>query len=41
MVTQAISGIAKDLNKMSAKSAMKTLVPDSSEGDCGDNQFFK
>jgi hypothetical protein len=27
MVAQAISGIAKDLNKMSAKSAIKTVVP--------------
>ncbi|MFT6221724.1 MAG: putative MFS family arabinose efflux permease, partial [Candidatus Endobugula sp.] len=26
MITQALSGIAKDLNKMSAKSAIKTLV---------------
>jgi nitrate/nitrite transporter NarK len=28
MVAQAISGIAKDLNKMSAKSAIKTVVPE-------------
>jgi MFS family permease len=27
MMAQALSGIAKDLNKMSAKSAVKTLVP--------------
>jgi hypothetical protein len=27
MVAQALSGIAKDLNKMSAKSAIKTVVP--------------
>ena len=27
MVAQAVSGIAKDLNKMSAKSAIKALVP--------------
>ena len=27
MVAQALSGIAKDLNKMSAKSSIKTLVP--------------
>jgi hypothetical protein len=27
MIAQALSGIAKDLNKMSAKSAIKTLVP--------------
>ena len=41
MVAQAISGIAKDLNKMSAKSAIKTVVPDSSEEDGGNNQLFK
>ncbi len=28
MLAQALSGIAKDLNKMSAKSAIKALVPD-------------
>lgn len=32
MVAQAISGIAKDLNKMSAKSAIKTLVPNDQQG---------
>lgn len=32
MVAQAVSGIAKDLNKMSAKSAIKTLVPDEQQG---------
>ncbi|MEH6453278.1 MAG: organoarsenical effux MFS transporter ArsJ [Psychromonas sp.] len=32
MFAQALSGIAKDLNKMSAKSAIKTLVPDSQQG---------
>ena len=31
MVAQAISGIAKDLNKMSAKSAIKTVVPETPE----------
>lgn len=31
MVAQALSGIAKDLNKMSAKSAIKLLVPDNAE----------
>ena len=41
MVAQAISGIAKDLNKMSAKSAIKTVVPDSQEDDGGNNQLFK
>lgn len=32
MTAQALSGIAKDLNKMSAKSAIKLLVPDSQQG---------
>ncbi|MBC7005523.1 organoarsenical effux MFS transporter ArsJ [Photobacterium sp. BZF1] len=32
MLAQAVSGIAKDLNKMSAKSAIKTLVPDEKQG---------
>lgn len=32
MAAQALSGIAKDLNKMSAKSAIKLLVPKDSEG---------
>ncbi|WP_434360474.1 organoarsenical effux MFS transporter ArsJ [Parasalinivibrio latis] len=32
MAAQALSGIAKDLNKMSAKSAIKTLVPANAEG---------
>ncbi|WP_159819836.1 organoarsenical effux MFS transporter ArsJ [Colwellia sp. 20A7] len=31
MVAQALSGVAKDLNKMSAKSAIKLLVPENSE----------
>lgn len=31
MMAQAISGIAKDLNKMSAKSAIKTLVPENKD----------
>ena len=31
MVAQALSGIAKDLNKMSAKSAIKLLVPEDAE----------
>ena len=31
MCAQALSGIAKDLNKMSAKSAVKLLVPDSQQ----------
>ena len=32
MAAQAMSGIAKDLNKMSAKSGIKLLVPDSEQG---------
>ncbi len=32
MAAQALSGVAKDLNKMSAKSSVKLLVPDSEEG---------
>ena len=33
MAAQAISGIAKDLNKMSAKSAIKLLVPDTQNAE--------
>jgi len=32
MAAQALSGIAKDLNKMSAKSAIKLLVPANAQG---------
>lgn len=32
MAAQALSGIAKDLNKMSAKSAIKLLVPNDAQG---------
>ncbi|RUO53529.1 organoarsenical effux MFS transporter ArsJ [Pseudidiomarina homiensis] len=32
MAAQALSGIAKDLNKMSAKSTIKLLVPDNQQG---------
>jgi len=39
MVAQALSGVAKDLNKMSAKSAIKTLVPSTAENS--DNILFK
>ncbi len=31
MIAQALSGIAKDLNKMSAKTSIKSLVPDDSQ----------
>jgi predicted MFS family arabinose efflux permease len=36
MAAQALSGIAKDLNKMSAKASVKTLV-----GERGESQLFK
>ena len=32
MIAQALSGIAKDLSKMSAKSSIKALVPDNAQG---------
>jgi len=32
MIAQAVSGIAKDLNKMSAKSSIKLLVPNDAQG---------
>ncbi|MYM61441.1 organoarsenical effux MFS transporter ArsJ [Vibrio sp. OCN044] len=32
MLAQALSGIAKDLNKMSAKSSIKSLVPEQQQG---------
>ena len=32
MAAQALSGMAKDLNKMSAKSSIKLLVPDNAQG---------
>lgn len=32
MFAQALSGIAKDLNKMSAKSSIKTLIPNDQQG---------
>ncbi|RVU31984.1 MFS transporter [Rheinheimera riviphila] len=32
MAAQALSGIAKDLNKMSAKSSLKLLLPESAQG---------
>ena len=36
MAAQALSGIAKDLNKMSAKASVKTLT-----GDGGESKLFK
>ncbi|MEB3321346.1 MAG: organoarsenical effux MFS transporter ArsJ [Synechococcaceae cyanobacterium] len=42
MVAQALSGIAKDLNKMSAKSAIKAVVPETpGEEHKGEAQLFR
>ena len=42
MAAQAISGIAKDLNKMSAKSAIKTVVTTSrADVDQADKRLFR
>ena len=42
MVAQAFSGIAKDLNKMSAKSAIKTVVPETPDNhQKGEQQLFR
>ncbi|PIE44744.1 MAG: MFS transporter [Gammaproteobacteria bacterium] len=41
MFAQALSGIAKDLNKMSAKSAIKTLVPKSDTHHGHENQLYR
>ncbi len=42
MAAQAISGIAKDLNKMSAKSAIKTVVPETPDDHSqGEQQLFR
>ena len=42
MAAQALSGIAKDLNKMSAKSAIKTVVPETPDDEQqGQKQLFK
>ncbi|MCH1925622.1 organoarsenical effux MFS transporter ArsJ [Shewanella sp. C32] len=41
MAVQALSGIAKDLNKMSAKSAVKTLLPKAQQGQNQDSTLFR
>ncbi|MFN7678250.1 MAG: organoarsenical effux MFS transporter ArsJ, partial [Cyanobacteriota bacterium] len=42
MAAQALSGIAKDLNKMSAKSAIKTVVPETPADQArGERQLFR
>ena len=42
MAAQALSGIAKDLNKMSAKSAIKTVVPERPDDQSqGQHQLFQ
>ncbi len=42
MFAQAISGVDKDLNKMSAKSAIKTVIPETPENESqAQRQLFK
>jgi len=41
MFAQALSGIAKDLNKMSAKASVKMLVPDNNNDSNNDSRLFK
>ncbi len=42
MLAQALSGVAKDLNKMSAKSAVKLVIPDSEDNiQNSQKQLFK
>ena len=40
MAAQALSGIAKDLNKMSAKSAIKLLIPKTEQVDKGEKKLY-
>lgn len=40
MAAQALSGIAKDLNKMSAKSAIKLLIPKTAD-HCAESKLFQ
>ena len=42
MLAQALSGVAKDLNKMTAKSVVKSIVQDSEENNQNSQkQLFK
>lgn len=41
MASQALSGIAKDLTKMSSKSAIKLLIPSGTEPDHSERLLFK
>jgi len=41
MLAQALSGIAKDLNKMSAKSAVKTLLPSDAQGALSQGSLYQ
>ena len=41
MVAQALSGIAKDLNKMSAKATVKSLTGQAKPGEEGSSKLFK
>jgi len=41
MAAQALSGIAKDLNKMSAKASVKLFIPTSTDQSASSKQLFK
>ncbi|MEM7698964.1 MAG: MFS transporter, partial [Verrucomicrobiota bacterium] len=41
MLSQALSGVAKDLTKMSSKSAIKLLIPAREEGGSSEGLLFK
>jgi MFS transporter, APGE family, 1-arseno-3-phosphoglycerate exporter len=41
MAAQALSGIAKDLNKMSAKASVKLFMPSSTDHTASSKQLFK
>ncbi|MDF1824013.1 MAG: organoarsenical effux MFS transporter ArsJ [Verrucomicrobiales bacterium] len=41
MTSQALSGVAKDLTKMSSKSAIKLLIPTKAESDHSERLLFK
>ncbi|NHO66284.1 organoarsenical effux MFS transporter ArsJ [Aestuariicella hydrocarbonica] len=41
MVAQALSGIAKDLNKMSAKSSIKMLIPSGADGHPQSEKLYR
>jgi len=41
MFAQALSGIAKDLNKMSAKASVKMLIPHNNNNETNESKLFK